>query len=49
MSPDEALHVLTTMADRGMGNGADHRAVSEAVAVLQSLVESDSAIVDSEE
>lgn len=38
MTPQEALNILATMADRGMGNGADHRAAAEAVQVLTELV-----------
>lgn len=38
MTPAEALSVLAQMADRAMGNGADHRAVQEATQVLDALV-----------
>ena len=38
MSPLEAFQCLAAMADRAHGNGADHRAVTEAIEVLAKLV-----------
>lgn len=39
LTPTDALNVLAQMADRAPGNGADHRAVLEAVQVLEKLLE----------
>ena len=39
MTPLEAFQCLAAMADRAHGNGADHRAVTEAIEVLAKLVE----------